>query len=264
MSNHNETIDFTKFKVSCSACSLRELCLPMGLSNDDLQQLESTIKRPRPIQKGDYLFRMGDDCHSLYTVRAGSVKTLISTDEGEEQIMGFHLPGEMFGLDGLETDIHTCSAMALETTSVCELPIHQFETLCQSIPGLSHQMHRLIGKEVTTDHEMLFLLGKKDAEERLSSFLLSISKRLSQRGFSANEFYLSMSRQDIGNYLGLALETVSRQFTHFQDAGILSVERRHITIHQIDRLKQIAIKSTHDMGRHNHSHRHHPPTSLKS
>jgi len=255
VTTNTDAIDFTKFKVSCSACSLRELCLPLGLSNDELQRLESTIKRPRPIHKSDYLFRMGDECRSLYTVRAGSVKTLISTDEGEEQIMGFHLPGELFGLDGLETDIHTCSAVALETTSVCELPIGQFESLCQSIPGLSHQMHRLIGKEVTTDHEMLFLLGKKDAEERLSSFLLSISKRLNQRGFSANEFYLSMSRQDIGNYLGLALETVSRQFTHFQEEGIISVERRHITIHNMDRLKQIAIKSTHDMGRKN---RHQP------
>jgi CRP/FNR family transcriptional regulator len=156
--------------------------------------------------------------------------------------MGFHLPGELFGLDGLETDIHTCSAIALETTSLCELPLNQLDNLCSSIPGLSHQMHRLIGKEVTTEHEMLFLLGKKDAEERLSSFLISISNRLSQRGFSATEFNLSMSRQDIGNYLGLALETVSRQFTHFQEQGIIDVERRHITINDMVRLKEVAVK----------------------
>ena len=249
MIDKTKTIDFSKFKVSCGDCSLHELCLPHGLANDDLKRLENTIKRPRPIHKGDYMFRMGDPCHSLYTVHSGSIKTLISTDEGEEQIMGFHLPGELFGLDGLETDIHTCSAVALETTSLCELPLNQFDSLCHAIPGLSHQLHRLIGKEVTTEHEMLFLLGKKDAEERLSSFLLSISNRLHARGFSATEFNLSMSRQDIGNYLGLALETVSRQFTHFQDEGIISVERRHIAINDMERLKKIAIKPTQEMVR---------------
>lgn len=240
------SVDISKFKVSCSACSLRELCLPHGLANEDMEMLEDAIKRTRPIHKGDYLFRMGDACHSLFTVRSGSIKTMITTDEGEEQIMGFHLPGELFGLDGLETDMHNCSAVALETTSLCELPLTHFDSLCQSVPGLSHQMHRLIGKEVTTEHEMLFLLGKKDAEERLSSFLISISNRLSQRGFSPVEFNLSMSRQDIGNYLGLALETISRQFTHFQDEGIISVERRHITILDLDHLKQIATRPTHD------------------
>ena len=247
MNNKTKPVDIARFKVHCGACSLRELCLPHGLSNDDLKLLEETIKRPRPIHKGDYLFRMGDNCKSLYTVHSGSVKTLISTDEGEEQIMGFHLPGELFGLDGLETDMHTCSAVALETTSLCELPLSHFDSICHSIPGLSHQIHRLIGKEVTTEHEMLFLLGKKDAEERLSSFLLSISNRLTQRGFSAAEFNLSMSRQDIGNYLGLALETVSRQFTHFQDEGIIAVERRHITIVDMERLKKIAIKPSQEM-----------------
>jgi CRP/FNR family transcriptional regulator len=205
--------------------------------------LERSVKRHRPIHKGEALYRVGDKCHSLFAVRSGSMKSYITTNTGDEQIMGFHLPGELFGLDGMDTDQYTCTAIALETTSVCELPLREIEAHCSEIPGLNHQMHRLMGKQVTMEHEMLLLLGKKHAEERLSSFLLGLSTRYLHRGFSAHEFHLSMSRQDIGNYLGLALETVSRQFSHLEDMGVIQVDRRHVKIKDLEKLQELAVDS---------------------
>jgi CRP/FNR family transcriptional regulator len=241
VSDKIKTIDFSRYKATCETCSLNSLCLPGGLSEDEMKRLEHTVKRHRPIQKGEALYRVGDKCRSLYTVRSGSIKSYMTTNSGDEQIMGFHLPGELFGLDGLDTEQFTCTGIALETTSVCELPLREIEGHCSTIPGLNHQMHRLMGKQVTMEHEMLLLLGKKHAEERLSSFLLGLSTRYSLRGFSAYDFNLSMSRQDIGNYLGLALETVSRQFSHLEDLGVIKVDRRHVTIKDLEKLKQLAV-----------------------
>ena len=233
-------IQIPQFKVACSECSLRSLCLPFGLDGDELNRLDEIVKRPRPLQRAQRLYRPGEEFKSLYVVRSGSIKTYSSTNSGEQQIIGFHLPGELVGLDGVSSDLHTCSAESLEVTSVCELPFSKLESLSGQIRGLQRQLHRLMSKEILADQQLLLQLGKMSAEQRVAAFLVSISSRLHQRGFSATEFYLSMTRTDIGNYLGMAVETVSRQFTHFQEKNYLSATRRHVEINNLPALKELA------------------------
>ncbi len=235
--------DFPKLKVACRECTLFQLCLPVGVSEDDLDLLENIIKRRRPVQRGEYLFQMGESFESIYAVRSGSVKTYTLTEDGREQVTGFHLPGELVGLDAIGGGRHACTAKALETTSVCELPYGQLEDLWSRIPSLPRQLLRIMSREVLQDQILMTLLGKKSAEERLASYLLSLSTRLGQRGFSSHEFNLSMSRNDIGNYLGLAVETVSRVFTRFQDEKVLTVQRRNVRIQDLAALKRISSSS---------------------
>jgi CRP/FNR family transcriptional regulator len=208
----------------------------MGLTPDDVERLDDIVKRTRPLHRGDFLFRNGDRFRSLYVVKTGSLKTFAPSPEGGEQVLGFHLPGELIGLDAIDKDAHACSAKVLETSAICEIPFARLEELTASIPSLQHQMYRLLSKEIAHDTDMLLLLGKKNAEERLAAFLLSMSKRLAKRGLSATDFYVSMSRHEIGNYLGLAVETVSRLFTRFQDDGLMRVDRKHIELLDIDAL----------------------------
>lgn|GEM_PF-84600 len=226
----SKVISFEALRVACKNCSLAALCLPMGLTSDDIERLDGIVKRARPLQRGDYVFRNGERFHSLYVVKTGSVKTYAPSSEGGEQVLGFHLPGELIGLDAIEKEVHVCSAKVLETSAICEVPFSRLEALSSTIPSLQHQLYRLLSKEIGHDTEMLLLLGKKSAEERLVAFLLSISKRLRKRGLSPTDFYLSMSRYEIGNYLGLAVETVSRLFTRFQGDGLLKVDRKHIQL----------------------------------
>lgn len=211
----------------------------MGLTPDDVERLDDIVKRTRPLHRGDYLFRDGDRFRSLYVVKTGSVKSFAPSPEGGEQVLGFHLPGEIIGLDAIEKDAHACSAKVLETSAICEIPFARLEELTASIPSLQHQMYRLLSKEIAHDTDMLLLLGKKSAEERLAAFLLSMSKRLQRRGLSATDFYLSMSRHEIGNYLGLAVETVSRLFTRFQDEGLMLVDRKHIQLLDLEALDSL-------------------------
>jgi len=238
MAEH-KVISFEHIKVACKNCSLGVLCLPMGLDADDVERLDSIIKRNRPLHRGDHLFRNSDRFRSLYVVKTGSVKTYTPSEDGGEQVLGFHLPGEIIGLDAIERERHNCSAKVLETSAICEIPFPRLEELSSSIPSLQHQMYRLLSKEIGQDTEMLMLLGKKNAEERLATFLLSLSQRFKKRGLSPTDFYLSMSRHEIGNYLGLAVETVSRLFTRFQDEGLLKVERKHVELLDLDRLESI-------------------------
>jgi CRP/FNR family transcriptional regulator, anaerobic regulatory protein len=201
----------------------------MGLIPEDVERLDDIVRRTRPpLHRGDYLFRGGERFHSLYVVKTGSVKTYAPSEDGGEQVLGFHLPGEIIGLDAIDSEVHACSARVLETSAICELPFDRLEELSTAIPSLQHQMYRLLSKEIGHDTEMLLLLGRKSAEERLAVFLLNMSQRLHQRGLSATDFHLSMSRHEIGNYLGLAVETVSRLFTRFQEEGLLRVDRKHI------------------------------------
>jgi CRP/FNR family transcriptional regulator len=172
-------------------------------------------------------------------VRSGCVKTVTESANGDEQIVGFHLAGELLGLDGFADGEHTCNALALETSSVCELPLDQLEDLCKAMPSLQRQMRRIMGKEVSAEHKQLLLLGKMNSEERLASFLLGLSARMQERNWKVDEFNLSMPRQDIANYLGMAVETVSRLFASFQNEKIIAVDRRHITILDMARLKSI-------------------------
>ncbi|MES9965215.1 MAG: fumarate/nitrate reduction transcriptional regulator Fnr [Candidatus Sedimenticola sp. 20ELBAFRAG] len=231
-----KVISFENIKVACKNCSLVTLCLPMGLEPDDVEKLDEIVKRNRPLHRGDHLFREGDKFHSLFVVKTGSVKTYAPSEDGGEQVLGFHLPGELIGLDAIEKEQHHCSAKVLETSAVCEIPFTNLEQLSSQVPSLQHQMYRLLSREIGHDEDMLTLLGKRSAEERLAAFLLSLSERFKRRGFSASDFYLSMSRHEIGNYLGLAVETVSRLFTRFQDEGLLKVERKHIQLLDFERL----------------------------
>ena len=237
--NEMSMINFDKLKLSCGQCNLRELCFPYGMAEQELSKLDAIVEKRRPLHKGDYLYRENDHAATIFAVRAGSVKTMVESPNGEEQIVGFHLAGELVGLDGFRDDKHTCSCIALETSSVCELPITHLEELCQQMPELQKQIRRIMGKEVASDHAMLLMLGKLSAEEKLASFLLSFSRRMEERHWKADDFVLSMPRQDIANYLGLAVETVSRLFAHYHEEGIIEVDRRRIHIKQMQRLRQI-------------------------
>lgn len=201
--------------------------------------MEAVVEQPKPLHKNDFLYRDGDKTISLYAVRSGCVKTMTESANGDEQIVGFHMAGELLGLDGFAEGVHSCNALALETSSVCELPIDKLEHLCTQLPSLQRQMRRIMGKEVANDHRQLLLLGKMSADERLASFLLSMSTRMGERHWKENEFNLSMPRQDIANYLGMAVETVSRLFASFQNEKIIAVDRRHISILDVTRLKAI-------------------------
>jgi CRP/FNR family transcriptional regulator len=236
-------IDVDHLKVSCKECNLRELCFPHGMSEEELANMESVVDQTKPLHKNDFLYRDGDSTRAIYAVRSGCVKTMTESANGDEQIVGFHLPGELLGLDGFADGVHTCNALALETSSVCELPLDQLENICYELPSLQKQMRRIMGKEVSNDHKLLLLLGKMTAEERLASFLLSLSARMEERHWKDNEFNLSMPRQDIANYLGMAVETVSRLFATFQSEKIIDVDRRHITILDKERLRSIVGES---------------------
>ena len=232
-------LDIEKIKVSCQHCTLADLCLPHGMEEEDLEKLDNIVERNPLYHRGEHLFRPGQKSHGLFAVRSGALKSYCITEDGEEQVVGFILPGELTGMDGLAGGRYASASVALETTSVCELPYDQLNTLCSQLPGMHDQIMRIVGKEITADQQMLMLLGKRNAEERLASFLLSLSTRYKRRGLSASEFYLPMSRQDIGNYLGLVIETVSRLFARFQEEGILTVDKKLITILKLEVLSSM-------------------------
>lgn len=235
-------VSFRALSDSCKTCSLAELCLPRGLKPDELQELDDVIKDRKLIHTGDLLFKEGSENRHIFAVRSGSVKTFTLTSDGEEQVLGFHLPGEIVGLDGLDRSQHNCNAQALETSSICELPLNDLEGICLRIPSLHKQLLKLISREISQDHKMLLLLAKKNSEQRIATFLLSLSGRFKSRGLSSESFNLSMSRQDIANYLGLAVETVSRILTRLSDDKVIQVTRKSILIVNHDRLLEIAEK----------------------
>ena len=230
MSKSEHKINFKTLRASCQNCSLIELCLPRGLDGDDLSALDDLIQQRRLVQKGEQIFSQGQKTGCIFAVRSGSVKTFTTAKNGEEQILGFHLPGELLGLDGLDNKIHSCSAIALDTSTICELPVDDLNVLCIKMPGLQQQLLSLISDEITKDHTMLLLLARRNAEQKLATFLISLSNRFKARGFSADEFDLTMSRYDIGNYLGLADETVSRLISKFRENKIINAERKKIQI----------------------------------
>ena len=237
MTDKKKTLNLHELKVSCQNCTLADLCLPHGMRKEEMEKLDAIVMRQQPIQPGHHLFRPGDKSHALFALRSGALKSYCITEDGEEQVLGFTLPGELTGMDGLSGGRYASAAVVLETSSICELPYSKLENLCHDLPGLQRQLLNVVGREITSDQQMLMLLGKRTAEERLASFLLSLSTRYKQRSLSPTEFNLPMSRQDIGNYLGLAIETVSRLFAQFQDKQILKVNRRQITILDMERLK---------------------------
>ena len=232
----NSVVSLDRLRLACRECSLSTLCLPLGLSADDVNKLSSVIQTNRIYHRGDILFRNTDAFAKLYVVKSGSVKSFTEHAETGEQILGFHLPGEVVGLDGVATSFHQSSATALETTACCEMPFSQLEKLTMQIPSLQHHLYRLFSKEIGQENQMLTLLGRFNAEQRLAAFHLSVSSRLNQRGLSATEFQLSMSRSEIGNYLGLAVETISRLFRKFQEQGLVKADRKRVKLLDHQRL----------------------------
>jgi CRP/FNR family transcriptional regulator len=234
-----KVINITNLKAACHDCSLRSLCLPLGLGESDMYALEGAIKSRRRLKKGDLLYRVGDPFRALYAIRTGSTKTCEIAADGSVQITGFHLPGELLGVDAISTERHPCDVIALENTELCELPFDRLEALARDLPGLQHQLFRLMSREILEEEAQLLMLGRMKAEERLAAFLLSISKRFQQLGASPVDLRLPMSRQDLGDYLGLALETVSRLFSRFQEEGIINVQGRSVQLLDLERLKRV-------------------------
>jgi len=227
------------FKVACSGCNLRELCLPVGISEDQMERLDSIVATRRSVPRGEALFRVGDAFTSLYAVRTGFFKTCVSSEDGRDQVTGFQMAGELLGLDGIGADRHTCDAVALEDSQVCIIPYHQLEDLSRELSDLQRHFHKIMSREIVRDHGVMLLLGSMRAEERLAAFLLNLTQRLRARGFSASSLVLRMTREEIGSYLGLKLETVSRAFSKFQDDGILEVKQRQISVLDAEKLQSL-------------------------
>jgi CRP/FNR family transcriptional regulator, anaerobic regulatory protein len=228
-----------RLKATCSSCSLRELCLPIGLSSDEMDRLEKLVLVRRPVKRGEYLFRANDPFNSLYAVRAGFFKTKVLLEDGREQVTGFHMTGELIGLDGIGTERHTCDAVALENSEVCVIPFVRLEHLSREMEVLQRHFHKVMSREIVREHGVMMLLGSMHAEERLAAFLLNLSQRLVARGYSPNEFNLRMTREEIGSYLGLKLETVSRVLSRFQDDSLISVAQKNISIRDPAGLRRV-------------------------
>ena len=230
-------------KVACSNCNLRELCMPVGLSPEELQRLDSLVATRRKVRRKELLFHNGEQFVSLYAIRTGVFKTRITSEDGRDQVTGFQMAGEIIGLDGIVNDRHTCDAVALEDSEVCVMPFDRIEELSREVSALQRHVHQIMSREIVREHGVMLLLGSMRAEERLAAFLLNLTQRLQARGFSASSLILRMTREEIGSYLGLKLETVSRTFSKFQDEGLLEVKQRHIRILDDAGLRQL-INST--------------------
>ena len=226
-------------KIACSNCNLRELCMPAGLSAADLARIDDVVALRRKVKRGTPLYRAGEAFPALYAIRTGFFKTSVATDDGREQVTGFQMAGEILGLDGIVSEAHTCSAVALEDTEVCVMPYDRMQELSREVSALQHQVHRVMSREIVREHGVMLLLGSMRAEERLAAFLLNLAQRLHARGFSQSEFVLRMTRAEIGSYLGLQLETVSRTFSRFADEGIVDVRLRQLRIVDLDALRRI-------------------------
>ena len=212
----------------CATCALGQFCLPVGMSAEDTARLDTLARDRRRLTKGALLFEQGAPLSAVYAVRLGTLKTQCALSDGREQVTGFHLPGEIIGLDALGSGKYCSSATALEDSEVCVLPVAELETLARQIPTLQAQLHRLMGREIGEGHLHFLSLGQMRAEERLANFLLHLSERYALRGYSASEFNLRMSREDLGSYLGMKVETVSRLFTRLMETGVLQVKQRHV------------------------------------
>ena len=229
----------SSIKVACSNCNLRELCMPVGLSDSDMQRIDDIVATRRKIKRGTPLFRNGERFTSLYAIRTGFFKTCVATEDGRDQVTGFQMAGEIIGLDGIVNDHHTCDAVALEDAEVCVMPFERIEDLSREVTSLQHHVHKIMSREIVREHGVMLLLGSMRAEERLAAFLLNLVQRLHARGFSQSELILRMTRDEIVSYLGLKLETVSRTFSKFVEEGLVEVKQRYVRILNTDALKQI-------------------------
>jgi CRP/FNR family transcriptional regulator, anaerobic regulatory protein len=229
----------SKFEVTCSSCNLREMCLPGALGAEDLARIENVVYARRRVKRGDALFNAGAEFNAIYAIRSGFFKISQVDAEGREQVTGFSMGGELMGLEGLGSGKYHGSAVALEDSEVCVLPYALVEQMAHEIPALQRQLHAVLAREIVRDHGVMLLLGSMRAEERLATFLINLSKRFVRRGFSASDFHLRMTREEIGSYLGLKLETVSRLFSAFQKEGYIDVQQKHVRIVSIEGLEGV-------------------------
>jgi CRP/FNR family transcriptional regulator, anaerobic regulatory protein len=228
-----------KFEVSCASCNFRELCIPASVCADDLPRFEKIVYARRRVRRGEALFNAGDEFKSIYAVRSGFFKSNVVDGEGREQVTGFFMGGELLGMDGIGNGRHNSSAIALEDSEVCVLPYALIEDLARQLPTLARQLNAVLAREIVRDHGVMMLLGSMRAEERLATFLLNLSKRFTARGYSRSEFNLRMTREELGSYLGLKLETVSRLFSAFQKDGLIEVQHKYVRIHDVSGLEQV-------------------------
>jgi CRP/FNR family transcriptional regulator len=226
-------------KIACSNCNMRELCMPVDLSQDELDRIDRVIGARRKIKRGETLYHNGEKFSNLYAIRTGFFKTCITSEDGRDQVTGFQMAGEVIGLDGIVHDHHTCDAIALEDAEICAMPFAQIEDLSREVNALQHHVHKIMSREIVREHGVMLLLGSMRAEERLAAFLLNLAQRLHARGFSKSELVLRMTREEIGSFLGLKLETISRTFSKFVDDGIVDVKQRHVHILNTQALQEI-------------------------
>jgi CRP/FNR family transcriptional regulator len=226
-------------KVACSNCNLRELCMPVGFNVDEMKRLDEVVEKRRRVKQGELLFNSGDTFTSLYAIRTGFFKTCVTSEDGREQVTGFQMAGEIIGMDGIVSDHHNCNAVALEDAEVCVMPFATIEDLSRELPVLQRHVHKIMSREIVRENSVMMLLGNMRAEERLAAFLLNLVQRLHARGLSQSELVLRMTREEIGSYLGLKLETVSRAFSKFSEDGIIEVKQRYVKIIAPDALKKI-------------------------
>lgn len=213
--------------------------MPVGLNADELQRLDQLVSTRRKLKKGQALFRAGDPFTAFYAIRLGTFKSRVFTPDGKDQVTGFQMAGEVLGLEGISMDRHACDAVALEDSEVCVIDYHHFQTLATEFAPLQKHFHRVMSREILRDRNMMLLLGSMNAEQRLAAFLLNLIQRQQARGFSGHEMLLRMTREEMGNYLGLKLETVSRTLSRLADEGLIQVEQRHIRILQAPALRAL-------------------------
>jgi CRP/FNR family transcriptional regulator len=228
-----------KFETSCTNCNLRELCLPYRIGAEDMARVEQVVFARRRLKRGDSLFKAGDPFNALYAIRSGFLKTTVLNADGREQVTGFQMGGELLGLDGIGSGSYNGNAVALEDSEACVLPFELIEQLGREIPAIQRNLHSVLSREIVRDHGVMMLLGSMSAEERLAAFLLNLSRRFTARGYSASDFHLRMTREEIGSYLGLKLETVSRLFSRFQTDGLIEVQQKHVRINDIPGLQAL-------------------------
>lgn len=230
-------------KVACRACNLYELCLPIGMEKADRDLLDGLVKHPRTLKRGEVLFAPGEAFRSIYAVRSGSLKSFLSVTRGRECVMGFHLPGELLGLDAIDGGMHRCGSRALDTASVCEVSLHRTGELGRVETRVLRQLLRAMSRQIRDNLAQHALLSGTRAEQRLAAFMVNLSERFRHRGFSAVEFRMSMPRHDIASYLGLTKETVCRMLVSFQERGYVDMNRRHFRIRNLPALKGLVLAS---------------------
>ncbi|MBQ0796894.1 fumarate/nitrate reduction transcriptional regulator Fnr [Zhongshania sp.] len=226
--------------INCTSCRLSAICLPLALAQEEIVQLDEIVQRGRPLQKGQHLYRENDIFTSVFAVRSGSVKAYSVSDSGEEQVSGFYLPGEIIGMDGIGHNRYANSAVAMEVSAICEIPFSNVEDLSAKLPNLQKHFFKLLSQEIVEDQRHITMLSKHTADERVAALLVSISARNARRNLSPLNFRLPMSRTDIGNFLGLTIETVSRVFSRFAKQELILIDKKELEVLDIDELKRIA------------------------